>query len=99
MTADRYGQYYWCVKTNLAKDGEIYVHADRVEFTPTGAVIFWCDPSGQDTRTDRTSMKIQTLAIAAGQWKAVFAASCFDGHAVSAEHWQAAIIGGARARS
>jgi hypothetical protein len=97
MTADRYGQYYWCVKTSLANDDEIYVHADRVEFTPTGAVIFWCDPTGQDTRTNRSTMKIQTLAIAAGHWKAVFAASCLDGHAIAAEHWQGAVIERARA--
>jgi hypothetical protein len=38
--AQRYGQYYWCVKTKLSKNGEIYINADRVEFTPTGGVIF-----------------------------------------------------------
>jgi hypothetical protein len=42
---ERYGNFYWCVKTKLSKSGEIYVHADRVEFTASGGIIFWQDPS------------------------------------------------------
>ena len=28
MSADRHGRYYWCVKTPLSSNGEIYRHAD-----------------------------------------------------------------------
>jgi hypothetical protein len=24
---ERYGQFYWCVKTTVSDDGEIYLHA------------------------------------------------------------------------
>ena len=92
-TAAKYGRYYWCVKSKLSKSGEIYVMADRVEFTPSGGVIFWCDPSendGDDKARSRTVL--QTLALAAGQWMAVFAASCMDGHAVAVEHWKGEIV-------
>jgi hypothetical protein len=35
---------------------------------------------------------LQTLALAAAQWMAVFAASCMDGHAVAVEHWKGEIV-------
>jgi hypothetical protein len=34
---ERYGRCYWCVKTKLSKEGEIYLYADRVEFTASGS--------------------------------------------------------------
>lgn len=78
QTAAGYGKRYWCIKTDLSPDGEIYVHADEVRFA-YGAAIF---ESGKDVR----------LALAAGSWKAVFAASVIDGHAVAVEHWKDEIL-------
>ena len=82
--ASDYGQYYWCVKTELSGSGEIYVFADEVRHLPTGGVLF------VSKRAD--GCEINNLALAAGQWAALFAASCFDGHAVAVEHWEGEII-------
>jgi hypothetical protein len=71
----RYGQYYWCIKTPLSEDGDVYVHADAVEVAPSGALVM---------RSERYA----TLVIAQGQWTAVYAASVMDGHAVAVEHWK-----------
>jgi hypothetical protein len=91
-----YGSYYWCVKTKLSKSGEIYVNADRVEFTSTGGVIFWTDPdarSPSEKADDYAQRKDPILAIAAGHWTAVYAASVIDGHAVAVNHWEGEVIG------
>ena len=79
-----YGRFYWCVKTELSQSGEIYVFADEVQFTPTGSVLFLGrrDEPGED----RTN-----LALSVGQWSAIYAASCLDGHAVAVEHWKGEI--------
>ena len=77
-----YGAYYWCVKTDLAGDGEIYVFADVVRYQD-GAVLFL------RLRDDGTEQS--NLALAAGQWTAVFAAGCLDGQAVAVEHWKGEI--------
>jgi hypothetical protein len=87
---ERYGQYYWCVKTKLSKSGEIYIHADRMEFTATGGIIFRADPESDEVDVIQTTTPI--LAIAAGQWAAVFAASCLDGHAVAVDHWDGEVV-------
>jgi hypothetical protein len=78
--ASDYGKFYWCVKTDLSDSGEIYVYADEVRYTPVGSVSF------VSKRTD--GCEITNLALAPGSWTAVFAASCFDGHAVAVEHWE-----------
>ena len=79
-----YGAYYWCVKTDLSESGEIYVFADVVRHLPTGGVLFVAKESDGGERAN--------LVLAAGQWTAVFAASCFDGHAVAVEHWKGEIV-------
>lgn len=71
-----YGRFYWCVKTELSENGEIYIFAAEVIFTPIGGVNFL----GVEGRVN--------LALAPGQWSAVYAASCFDGSAVAVEHWK-----------
>jgi len=78
-----YGQFYWCVKTDLSDNGEIYLFADEVRHQPNGGVLFVA------RKTD--GVEIVNLALAAGQWEAVFAASCFDGHAVAVEQWEGEI--------
>jgi hypothetical protein len=71
----RYGKHYWCVKSDESKNGEIYVMADTVTVTPTGDLV--C--VGKDG--------LPMLALAAGHWRAFFAASLIDGAAVAVEHW------------
>ena len=82
--APDYGEFYWCVKTALSEDGEIYVFADEVRHLPTGGILFM---ARRDDGGERTN-----LALASGQWTAVFAASCLEGHAVALEHWKGEII-------
>ena len=78
-----YGRYYWCVKTDLSGDGEIYVFADVVRYQD-GAVLFL---------SQREDGKEQiNLALPSGKWAAVFAASCLDGHAVAVERWRGEIV-------
>jgi hypothetical protein len=83
----RYGRYYWCVKVtkDLCQKGEIYVMADEAKVDRSGALYFlkvWeadeKEPAGRHIN----------LLIAAGQWTAVYAASCLDGSAVAVEHWK-----------
>ncbi len=78
-----YGSYYYCVKSPLSEDGDIYTFADEVRFTPTGGVLF--------LRKDQGGEWVN-LAIAPGQWKAVFSASCWDGSAVAVEHWRGEVV-------
>lgn len=78
MDADTlaHGKYYWCVKTNLSKDGTIYLMADWVEISGNGDLVFL-----------RSGGKVN-LAIASGSWRAYFPASMIDGSAVAVEHWR-----------
>jgi hypothetical protein len=80
--AARYGRYYWCIKSGLSENGEIYVYADEVRYLPSGGVLF----VGHDVDHESTN-----LALAVGQWSAVFAASVWDGHAIAVEHWKGEI--------
>ncbi len=75
MGAERFGVYYFCVKTTLSESGEIYVHADSVSIAQ-GALVFL---GHQD---------IPVLVIALGDWSACFAASVLDGSAVAVPHWK-----------
>lgn len=82
-----YGRFYWCVKSELSESGEIYVMADEVRFTPTGGVLFLghhVNDTAQDPHTTN-------LALAPGQWSAIYAASCWDGSAIAVEHWKGEI--------
>ena len=76
----RYGNCYWCAKVDrLSENGEIYVFADDAVVNEHGDLLFVRE---KDDRRETV------LAIAAGQWRAFFAASCLDGCAVAVEHWQ-----------
>jgi hypothetical protein len=86
MGTEKYGAYYWCIKTELSEDGEIYLMADEMEVTPTGALV--C--RGKERRP--------VLGIPAGKWSAYFAASIRDGHAVALEHWKGELAEGFRLR-
>jgi hypothetical protein len=71
----RYGNLYWGVKSILSDDGEIYLHAESVIVAQDGSLVFMGN-KGQFN-----------LALAPGQWTAVFAASVMDGSAVAVDHW------------
>lgn len=78
-----YGAYYWCAKVSrdLSPDGEIYCHADQFQVGAGGEAIF--------SHINAAKEAVQpTLVLPAGQWLAVFAASCIDGHAVCAAIWE-----------
>jgi hypothetical protein len=79
-----YGRYYWCAKTESSEDGEIYVYADEVRYSPSGGVLF---VRLRDDGTEQIN-----LALSSGNWSAVFAASCWDGHAVAVEHWKGEVV-------
>lgn len=77
---DRYGDYYWCVKTKLSEDGEIFVHADSMEVNDNGDLFFM-----QENGTCN-------LVLKKDQWTVGFAASVLDGHPVAVEHWKGEVV-------
>ena len=79
---ERYGKYYWGIKTDIAPDGEIYAMADAVETAADGSLVLHRVDAGTEGRTHAN------LIIPAGHWTAVFAASLIDGAAVAVEHWK-----------
>lgn len=89
----RYGNNYFCakVKNTLSPKGEIYVMADRVEVTAGGDLVFWGSFHGRYS-DERVEPKTVNLAVAKGDWHAVFAASLMDGHAVAVEHWDREVV-------
>lgn len=93
----RYGNYYWCVKSALSENGDIYIMADRVQVLPDGTLVFE-QLATHDTKRDTPPKPLDapliTIAFAPGQWKAFFAASLFDGAAVAVEHWKGEIVEG-----
>jgi hypothetical protein len=108
QNADQYGRRYWCVKSPLSQDGEIYLHADFVEVSNNGDLQLVQKRKLPEVRRSRRGRSTQPeddgnydddddigyvvmLAIAAGNWTCVFAASVIDGHAVAADHWKGEI--------
>lgn len=78
-----YGGYYWCVKSGLSESGDIYLYADDVRLTKNGELEFY------QLRDDEPQL---LFAVAPGQWKAVYAASVFDGSAVAVQHWRGEVV-------
>lgn len=77
---EKYGGFYWCIKTKLSKSGEIYVMADDARILPDGTLSMIRLKEGQPPAIN--------LAIAPGNWIACYAASIVDGAAVAVEHWE-----------
>ena len=73
------GNFYYCIKTRLSENGEIYAFADQVNIDD-GALIL--------RRTDG----LITLSISKGNWSSFYAASVIDGACVSVEHWKGEYI-------
>jgi hypothetical protein len=76
--ASRPSEDYWCIKTDLSSDGEIFVIADRLDVTNCGALV--ASRSG--------AREAISLVLAPGTWKAVYAASTHDGSPTAIEHWE-----------
>jgi len=79
--ARRHGVDYWCIKTDLSSDGEIFVIADHLEVTSIGALV--ASRSGVN--------QTRILILAPGTWTAVYAASTDDGSPIAIEHWEGEI--------
>jgi len=79
--ASRHSVNYWCIKTDLSSDGEIFVIADHLEVTSIGALV--ASRSGVN--------QTRILILAPGTWTAVYAASTDDGSPIGIEHWEGEI--------
>ncbi|MHB1665579.1 MAG: hypothetical protein ACYCT7_10050 [bacterium] len=80
----QYGNLYYCIKTDLSQDNEIYVYADLVEINNHGDLILYkCNEIAKNVFINYIN-----LVIPAGKWDCFFAASCIDGSAVAVEHWK-----------
>lgn len=79
-----YGSRYWCIKVTriLSESGEIYAYADEIAINRDGSLALLRHKDGE---------KQVTLLISAGQWLALYAASVFDGSALSVQHWKGEI--------
>jgi len=78
--ARQHGRLYWCIKTDLATDGAIHVMADRLDVTPSGALIAW----GSAAPGAEPSVN---LVCAPGRWFAAYAASMVDGGGLAVQSW------------
>jgi hypothetical protein len=79
--ASRHSVNYWCIKTDLSSDGEIFVIADHLDVTSAGALIASRSSANQTC----------SLILAPGTWTAVYAASTHDGSPIAIEHWEGEI--------
>jgi hypothetical protein len=84
MPTLNYGDSYWCVKVpqGISPNGEIYLHADKVEITANGDLVFW-----SSTGENRPE-PFQNLSLARGSWFVFFLASVIDGSAAAVEQWE-----------
>lgn len=91
-----YGKSYWCVKTPLSKDGEIYLYADRVELRE-GTLIFWgrfYPPRGESEPPDYDNPEGEERILFIfnkDKWKACYGADK-DEYPLAAEHWEGEIV-------
>jgi hypothetical protein len=77
---EKYGRFYWCVKTDLSEDGEIFLYADNAVVNRTGDLLFFRD------------LEPSNACFAKGHWKAFYAASVMDGSPIAVEHWKGEIL-------
>jgi hypothetical protein len=85
----RHGRFYWCVRSPQSEDGELYMYADRLEVSSSGALIGWRE--GEPPHIN--------LALAAGQWTCAFMAHVHDGSAVTVERWKGEVVESIEQRS
>lgn len=83
---EKYGRYYWCVKSDLSQDKDIYLYADIVSVNKNGDLIF-----SKIKENDEHHIR---MCFAKGHWKAFYAASVMDGSPVAVEYWKGEVIDG-----
>jgi len=76
-----YGKWYWCIKVPeaVSPSGEIYVYADEVGSSAHGDLIL---------RREGAEHVGVNLALSAGNWISVYAASLIDGSGVAVGWWK-----------
>lgn len=92
MEAVSCGRLYWCVKTPLSKDRQVFLYADRVELRE-GALIFWgrfYPSKGEDGLPDYDNPEGEEriwFVFNKDKWKACYIAD--EGQCpVAVEHWK-----------
>jgi hypothetical protein len=88
MAAAEYGEWYFCVKSDLSENGEIYLHADSAHVDSNGALIFRSAGRRREGRKASKKAVKLNIAFARGSWKAVYAASVMDNSPICVEHWK-----------
>lgn len=72
----RYGERYWAI--GLPDGTRIYLFADRIDVTPSGALLAFREGS---------VVSDVNVAFPPGAWQYVYAASMLDGGPVAASDW------------
>lgn len=88
-----YGSRIFCLKVPkaLSPTGEIYVHGDRIDIDPTGALVVvggYREVDDAYNAIAEPKEQKPLLVLAAGQWLAYYAASALDGSAVAVDIWR-----------
>ena len=83
MAANDYGNSYWCIKTDLSENGEVYAYADDLRIDQSGALVMLHRKDGP---------LLPTLVFAPGHWGIIYAASLIDGAPVSVDHWDGEVV-------
>lgn len=69
--AAEYGRFYFHIWQSDKEHSDVYCYADRVEVTPSGALIMWHDnPDAGEVHPN--------VIFPAGRWMAVYAVSVQD---------------------
>jgi hypothetical protein len=89
----KYGGNYWCIRSTVSPNGEIYLNADRLEVTEAGALIAWGGPRDKSSDAPSPDVQIPVFAVAAGHWTAAYSASILDGAPVAVEPWKRGVRG------
>ena len=75
--AEKYGKYFWCVKTK--SDETIMINADLAEVNESGVLIL--------SHTNKNGDKIINFALPLREWAHFWAASMIDGSAIAVDTW------------
>lgn len=78
------GNCYWCVKSPLSENGEIYVCADEIRVDSVGCLYF--------LKHSEDNGPVPTLVLAPGQWLTVYAANVLSGAPVSVDPLKGKVI-------
>jgi hypothetical protein len=80
----RYGRYRWTVV--LESTTTVEIDCDDVEFTPSGAVVFY-GTFARDDQDGDVPPRRPTIAFAAGQWRYAYASSTTNPAPLAVEYW------------